>query len=637
MLHRTLRVSLRGIGISRRISLILLLNLVLIALFGGVVWFHLADLAKNFDQVARLRNQNRDVEAIGAKSVRLLLAIRQHLGADDSEKLPGIAANVKDLEVFIAEKKSAHGDDTARLDDLLRSVRLIQNSFAQVLESNQTLRKNYTHLLAVSEQIQGVFTIVRTNAHAEGNTVITPPLERNTAKFHQAVSALNRMYLSGSGLNQILAPLDVVVAAFPVLQKLAQNDFQNQALEKIRQDLMAFRGDVGTLFATLENRRRLLESIDGFQQAIDNKVMEIQSINLAKEQDIFTAFQAGLDRVRLTLLILGLGVLVIGWFLSQSIGRSITEPLDQLNRAIEQQSSGLGLIDLSDVQGQDEIGAMARTVIRAGRLQSEKDALLAELSLKNQRIMESISYAKRIQEAILPNLHGDEGAFLRQSLILWMPKDVVGGDFYWSRRASGAILLGVIDCTGHSVPGALMTMTVKAALDQAADLVQFLSPAAILAQANVILRQNLHQDVSEAATNDGADVGLCLIRPETRQMVFSGARINLYACKNGYIQVIKGDRHSIGYKRSKPDFKFTEHELNLQPDQKCYLATDGFLDQAGGRRGLSFGNNRFEEMLRKVHHLPFSKQEELIRQELNDYMGPLEQRDDITLVGFNVP
>lgn len=268
------------------------------------------------------------------------------------------------------------------------------------------------------------------------------------------------------------------------------------------------------------------------------------------------------------------------------------------------------------------------------QLEAQVAARTQELSEKNQKLMDSIDYAKRIQEAILPSSDKLNTLF-KDYFLLWKPKDLVGGDFYWSKGFDKGLLVAVGDCTGHGVPGALMTMITVSVLNQIADEENKADPANILQKLNIFIKETLSQETPKATTDDGLDIGLCYFDGKAT-LVFAGAKSSLYIKDNENIQIIKGDKKSIGYIRTAKDFHYTNHTLEIKPGTLCYLTTDGFLDQNGGPKDYSFGKKRFIEIINGSYQKELSEQGKVFLEELRNYMGDESQRDDITVMAFKL-
>lgn len=257
-----------------------------------------------------------------------------------------------------------------------------------------------------------------------------------------------------------------------------------------------------------------------------------------------------------------------------------------------------------------------------------------ELNEKNIKIMDSIEYAKMIQESILPS---DEELqkVLKEHFIIWKPRDIVGGDFYWMRKLENGFIFAVGDCTGHGVPGALMTMAVNSALNYIVNEVCRDNPALILKGLDRFLKQTLHRKNQEKSLNDGLDIGILFVGSDNRA-VFSGAKIQLYIGKSPKLEIIKGDCKSIGYRDYGIEYEFTNHEVDITGDEVLYMTTDGYIDQNGGERNYSFGRKKFEELIERNTFLSLSKQKQIFESELAAYMGNEVQRDDITIAALKL-
>jgi serine phosphatase RsbU (regulator of sigma subunit) len=267
----------------------------------------------------------------------------------------------------------------------------------------------------------------------------------------------------------------------------------------------------------------------------------------------------------------------------------------------------------------------------------------SELKDKNEKIMSGIDYAQRLQLSILPR-EEKICQYVSQYFITWKPSETVGGDFYWfycvedpvHKCSSKNFLLAVVDCTGHGVPGAFMTMTANSVLNHIAYNICNNDPAKILQELNRIIHHTLNQDTPTALSDDGLDIGLCFVNFDEKKLIYAGAKLSLFYCTGQNIIEIKGNRQSIGYKRSKQDYQYTNHEIQLEGDEVFYITTDGYLHQNGEKDDRKFGKERFKEMIRENHKKPLSMQKEIIETTLVKYMGKEPQRDDITVIGFKL-
>ncbi|MBF0101714.1 MAG: AAA family ATPase [Desulfobacterales bacterium] len=259
----------------------------------------------------------------------------------------------------------------------------------------------------------------------------------------------------------------------------------------------------------------------------------------------------------------------------------------------------------------------------------------SQLMQSNSRIMKSISYAQVIQTAILPETEMMSQT-LKDYFIIWKPKDVIGGDIFWFIASQDEFLLAVIDCTGHGIPGALMTMMTKSIIDRIVNENGMNNPALILHHLNIHIKHSLHQENIDAKSNDGMDISLCYVNRSNSSMKYAGTNLSLYYSLKGDVIELKGDKQSIGYKFSDIHFNYTNHVVQLDPAMQFYLTTDGLLDQVGNKTKFTFSKQRFKNFISQHYNKPLSEQKPLLIQMLEDYQGNEIQRDDITIIGFAV-
>ncbi len=193
----------------------------------------------------------------------------------------------------------------------------------------------------------------------------------------------------------------------------------------------------------------------------------------------------------------------------------------------------------------------------------------------------------------------------------------------------------MIDCTGHGVSGALMTMVASTGLRRITDVDGCLDPAEILKRLNSTVKKSLQQETEHSLSNDGLDAAFCLVNPQKRTLAFAGSRLPLLYIKDKEINRIKGDRHSLGYKESNLDFDFTEHKIEIEQDMSFYLHSDGIVDQLGGPKRISLGSKHFIDAIQANSVLPFIHQKDKLFQTFNEYIGENETKDDITVLGFS--
>ncbi len=256
-----------------------------------------------------------------------------------------------------------------------------------------------------------------------------------------------------------------------------------------------------------------------------------------------------------------------------------------------------------------------------------------ELTLKNNNITDSINYAKRIQLAMMPN-SSHFATLFPESFVYYKSKDIVSGDFYWVNQIDHRVFLAVIDCTGHGVPGAFMSIIGYELLRNIINVKGISRPSEILNMLNDdfsgIFKQGEDKDFS---FRDGMDIGFCVIDKKNSRLEFAGAFSPLYLVRNNSVIEIKGNRFSVGLMEDINDEKFENHSLKLQKNDMIYLFSDGYPDQFGGEEGKKFKYRRFRHLLLNIHTLPASRQMELLDQSIVSWMGVHEQVDDILIMG----
>lgn len=257
------------------------------------------------------------------------------------------------------------------------------------------------------------------------------------------------------------------------------------------------------------------------------------------------------------------------------------------------------------------------------------------IEAKNKHITDSIKYAKRIQEAIIPGEEMVKG-LLRNSFVLYKPKDIVSGDFYWIERKGNKILFAVVDCTGHGVPGAFMSIIGFNGLNQIVNEYNHTRPAAILNQLNKMITYTLRQRVEDSVIRDGMDMAICSIDLDNNKLEFAGAFNPLFIIRNKEVLEIKGDKLPIGNFLGQEDYEFTNHEIDLLPNDKLYLFSDGFADQFGGPQGKKLKYNHFRKLLLDNHTKPMSEQKNSMNLFFENWRQGFEQIDDVCVIGVAV-
>lgn len=253
---------------------------------------------------------------------------------------------------------------------------------------------------------------------------------------------------------------------------------------------------------------------------------------------------------------------------------------------------------------------------------------------KNRDITASINYASRIQRAILPEQQEIKG-LSEKCFILYLPKDIVSGDFYWFTKVKGKLVVAAGDCTGHGVPGAFMSMLGISFLEEIVNKRGLLDSGEILSELRVEIQRALHQKENREGTKDGMDISLCIIDYRENMIQYSGAYNDLYLIRKNELIEYPADRMPIGiYDHS--DEKFTRHDLQCIPEDMIYLFSDGFADQFGGPKGKKYKYTALKEFLLKISDLPLNIQKQKLENEFHSWKGTNPQVDDVLILGLKI-
>jgi serine phosphatase RsbU (regulator of sigma subunit) len=267
----------------------------------------------------------------------------------------------------------------------------------------------------------------------------------------------------------------------------------------------------------------------------------------------------------------------------------------------------------------------------------------------NTDITDSINYAKYIQSSILPKADQLE-LYLGEHFVLYKPKDIVSGDFYWISYIENKTIIAAVDCTGHGVPGAFMSMLGTALLNEIINKEYITHPGVILRRLRKEVINSLQQKGERGEQKDGMDIALCTLDLENMKLQFAGANNPLYLIRKSNLEKvgvlrseltgddrlyeIKGDLMPIGIHDRMENF--TTHEINIYKGDSFYLFTDGFPDQFGGRDSKKFGYKQFREHLLKNNSMTMPGQKTSLEKVLKEWMGNNSQIDDILVVGFRI-
>ena len=273
---------------------------------------------------------------------------------------------------------------------------------------------------------------------------------------------------------------------------------------------------------------------------------------------------------------------------------------------------------------------------------AEKNEIIEE---KNKDITDSIRYAKRIQEAILPPSELVKKLF-PESFILYKPKDIVSGDFYWMEEQGGKIFFAAVDCTGHGVPGAFMSIVGSNILKQSVNEHKKTKPSEILDELNIGVSATLRQTFQDSSVKDGMDIALCCYDKQKNNLQFAGAFNPLWLVRNNELKETVADKFPIGIFVGEKVKKFTNNELNLKKGDTIYIFSDGYADQFGGINltlgtenkvyGKKYMYKRLKELIVSIQNKTMEEQKLILNKTIEDWKGKQEQIDDILIIGIRI-
>ncbi|WP_084615801.1 biofilm regulation protein phosphatase SiaA [Solimonas flava] len=459
---------------------------------------------------------------------------------------------------------------------------------------------------------------------------------------------------AAAGVTPMLLATDGSIQAHPDRRLIADGSGTGtRMLHRSIDTLLDSDADRATLHAAIAAAVAAPDAIQSVEVRLDGRR---QLVSLAYAPDLHwlvtTAVDPAAARVVTTrqwlplalagLLLLALLMLAI----IVAVHRIVLRPLLQLTASARRLGRGDYALELPE-HGHDEIGELTtafasmaarireHTTMLEARVAArtrELSELNEQMAIASRKLDDSLQYARLIQDAILPGRALGERLGERH-FVLWRPRDVVGGDFYVFQADADGFLIGIIDCAGHGVPGALMTMIAHTALGIAVDELGLRDPAALLQRLDERVRAMLAA-AGDARIATRMDAGLAYVDLRGRRLRFAGAKTSLYRSDGRSVDELRGDRRAVGDRHR---VAFSNHECALAPYHYFYLCSDGLLDQAGGPRGYSFGSDAFRDALLAEAGQPLAAQRAALVAALEAWQGGRPQRDDITVLGFAAP
>lgn len=360
-----------------------------------------------------------------------------------------------------------------------------------------------------------------------------------------------------------------------------------------------------------------------------------QIMPFMKGDQLLTAVKAKFPKI-LCILLTGQADLndVVRAINNAGLYRYIAKPWDKedLNLTVKQALIAYRQDEELEIRNEQLIGLNKNLEAKVQERTKELSLKHTELQKKDKEISESLTYSKRLQDAMLPLASQIESLF-PEHFMIFKPKHIVSGDFYCLTKSGNMLIAAVIDCTGHGVPGALMSMIGNQLLYNVIITNHILEPKDILNKMHELMVVALNQ--KDNGLQDGMDMAICIIDTERKRLKFAGAKNPLTYTKEGVLYYIKGDMLPIGgmieNKRT-----YVQHELDYDATMNFYLMTDGYVDQFGGKKSKKFNRKSLMKLIQEHHTKPMKEQGEIFEKVLLEWQENEEQNDDITLFGFNI-
>lgn len=499
--------------------------------------------------------------------------------------------NIQELEKY--NKRSQDLENQLKADKLLAKQEMLDAQLQAEREENKL-----SILLAekAKEAAKAEQAILEKDKKAKELALKNQELELSKQKQKVQEEQLKRQKQQQELISQQL-----LLAEQRALAERRQKEVEIQKQETERQRILAEKLDA----ERLKNEKEL-------EAAAKDKELQDQKLEQEKALKNFTYLLLGLAGI----VVLLLAVVVFNAIRSR-------KALHQQNMEIHQKNEEIQVQNEELLQTQEEVQAQRDFV----------DAQNKELANKNNMINASISYAQNIQKAILP-MEARFKQYFADHCIIYKPRDLVSGDFYWLDKVRGTTVIAMIDCTGHGVPGAFMSMIGYAIFTEIVSTRKNASPAQILETMHRMIYRSLRQD--KAMNNDGMDMNVCTIREIDGEMElrFAGAKLPLYYIQDNELTIIKGTRRSIGGNLV-TNKSFEEHRLMLKKGTKLYLFTDGIKDQNNSNL-KKFGSGKIKRIITENQDKPLETQKELLLKALEAHQEKEPQRDDISFVGVTL-
>ncbi len=569
----------------------------------------------------------------------------------------GISQSIARAQNYLAASYFVDGDNGKAKQELNKAIKISEENnhsqelansyriYSEVYRSASLFRESqkYDRLLQQLEnrikEEEKARNDARLQALIEAERQENEYLELIAEKERQALN-LKQLGLEKEKLQLEKTTLEQQQEALTQQQALQEAELRNKQLEgeRFKQQLQLAKERLEAeqqqqLIANLEASRER-QRLELAQKELEEKERQKAIALLESEKQLQTERlekeAAGRRFNNWLFALFGIILLIIGISLLQQ--RRASKKLRKQSEEIKQKNEELQASEEEIRQNMEELETTQE------KLKEQKNTLentYLQLEAKNEAVIDSIRYANTIQGAILPTVEQLNQAFQRH-FIIYLPKDLVSGDFYWMSNQEEYTFIAVADCTGHGVPGALMSMIGHSLLNQIVNEKRVFEPREILDRLNVGIIAALKQQ--ESNNTDGMDISLCRLLPRadgTIEMYFAGAKTKFYLYRKGDLQTFKGDSLTIGGNQTRRNRMFSSQEIQLEKGDTIYLLTDGYIDAANSK-GRRLGSKKLKQMLVEIGDRPMEEQRQYLLDQLQEHQINQPQRDDITILGFTI-
>jgi len=507
--------------------------------------------------------------------------------------------------------------DTMRINELMdqweegsndeQSFNLIKKNIAVIINSfNQYIRKSLVDFESYSDEMNKI------DAEYEYDFTISPTIEETLNSLEQLIADKNEIAQNKS--KDSMKSFDDT-----------NTNFSNLALILFIAGLLLATGTIIIAFFTT--------------LSITKPVQELKKILINLGRGVFPKSKISPSNDEIGEMSSAMNSLVSGLQKTTSFAHEVGQsnfdfPYEPLS---DEDVLGHALLKMKDELAETERILEKKVKERTEEVVRQKDEIDQQKSKLEELyndVTDSIRYAKRLQDSILPPENIMKKWF-PLSFVLFKPKDIVSGDFYWMHKIGNKHLFAAVDCTGHGVPGAFMSLVGANGLNGAIKEHKLNDPGMILDDLNAYSHESLNKEGDENAVRDGMDISLCAIDYKNMQLDYAGAYNPLYIIRNGEILITKGDKFAIG--SFEPGAKhFNTQSISLEKGDVIYVFSDGYADQFGGLKGKKFMYRQFRETLFSIKDLPMDEQRALLDQKIEAWKGSFEQVDDILIIGVRI-